>query len=55
MIIIIFTEAQLSGTLLVDVEADDDVKVYWSIFGGDNIGVSISYIVSNDSIIMSSI
>ena len=55
MIIIIFTEAQLSGTLLVDVVADDEVQVFWSIFGGNNTGVSISYTVSNHSIIMSSI
>ena len=37
---------RLMGTLLVDVEAKDDVQVFWSIFGANNPGVVITYTVS---------
>ena len=49
IILCYFAEAQpvqLSGVLIVDVDANTDVQVFWSIFGGDNRGVNITYTVS---------
>ena len=37
---------QLSGVLIVDVDADTDVQVFWSILRGNNPGVTITYTVS---------
>ena len=45
--ILLHTDAQLSGTLVVDVEAKtDSIEVFWSIFNGANSGVNITYEVS---------
>ena len=41
------TEAQqLSGVLLVDVEAKENVEVFWSILFPMDVGVNLTYTVS---------